>query len=92
MPSRYCATMTPDRRNWVILDLEMWGYCTLKDEHDNLLPLEWRSKAAADAWLRACFQQWQRWEMNGEGQAPTGWRPFIHPSLSPFQRHIRYNK
>lgn len=77
MASRYVPTMTPDQTRWVILDLEMWGYCTLPDDDDpsSLLPLEWRSRAGAEAWLRQCYRTWSNWDQQGES-TPIGWRPF----------------
>lgn len=70
---RYKPTPTPDRRRWVILDRAMDGYCTLPDTGDptTLLPLEWRSREAAEAWLHQCYRLWQ----TGTVPAPPGWRP-----------------
>lgn len=87
MPGRYLPTLTPDQTKWVILDMETWGYCTLPDDDDpsSLLPLEWDSRAAAEGWLRNCYQQWFRWERNGGASAsmvPPRWRPYT-PTLNP---------
>ncbi|GAA0333028.1 hypothetical protein GCM10009540_60930 [Streptomyces turgidiscabies] len=81
MPSRYVPTMTPDQRLWVILDLELWAYCTLPDKDDpsSLLPLEWNSRPAAEAWLQKCYQHWQSWEAKTNPRhkdVPLGWRPY----------------
>ncbi|MGK4909975.1 hypothetical protein [Streptomyces albus] len=72
---RYKPVETPDRQRWVILDRAMDGYCTLPDAHDptTLLPLEWRTRQAAEAWLQRCYRAWQ----HGTVPAPAGWRP--HP-------------
>jgi hypothetical protein len=88
--SRYRPTLTPDRRHWVILDLAMWGYCTLPDSTDSpdghapsQLPLEWPSRAGAEAWLNQCYRLWGR----GTVPAPDNWRPFRKPEVpgSPFE-------
>lgn len=75
--TRYIPTMTPDHKSWVILDLELKGYCTIPhpDDPSSLIPLEWKSRESANGWLRQCYQQWQAWEMRGGGQPPTNWRP-----------------
>lgn len=87
--SRYVVTMTPDMRGFGILDRELYGYCTLVDENKNLLPLEWTTKAGAEAWLNMCFRRWKSWEngsTEGKGRAvPKGWRP-RRPEPSPFDR------
>ncbi|MEG8276368.1 hypothetical protein [Streptomyces sp. AHA2] len=44
-------------RPWVILDQELQGYCTLPDG-DERYPLEWRTKAGANAWLVRCYRMW----------------------------------
>jgi hypothetical protein len=79
--SRYHVTMTPDRRSWAILDRTLFGYCTLPDDGDpaSLLPLEWKNRAAAEAWLNRCRMAWQA----GTVPAPEGWRP-LPPELSPW--------
>lgn len=82
---RYIVTQTPDQRRWVILDLHMFGYCTLPDDpgnpHPNLLPLEWSTRPAAEAWLNRCFNAWAK----GIAPAPTGWRPLPYEP-SPWAR------
>lgn len=74
--NRYVVISKPDQTGYVILDRELWGYCTLSDNSHptgpNLLPLEWRSRGAAEAWLHMCYRLWG----NGEVLAPEGWRPF----------------
>ncbi|MCY0937782.1 hypothetical protein [Streptomyces sp. H34-S4] len=76
-------TQTPDRLRWVIYDSYMDGYCTLPDdvdaEYPNLLPLEWRTRAAAEAWLRRCYAKWG----TGLVTPPWGWKP-VPPVLSPY--------
>ncbi|GAA3877971.1 hypothetical protein GCM10023084_33630 [Streptomyces lacrimifluminis] len=82
--------MTPDHKRWVILDLQMWGYCTLPDDEDpaTLLPLEWDSRAGAEAWLQSCYRRWSTWEQQGAppgSEVPTGWRPH-KDAPSPWER------
>ncbi|MFE9381740.1 hypothetical protein ACFYMO_00665 [Streptomyces sp. NPDC007025] len=81
--SRYQVTMLPDRTHWVILDRALGGYCALpddaKDDHPNLLPLEWSSRPAAEAWLRKCFRAWGL----GTVQPPRNWKP-VSPGTSPW--------
>lgn len=76
MSNRYAVTTTPDRTRYVILDRDLDGYCTLPDDGDpsTLLPLEWRSRPAAEAWLHQCFRAWQA----GVVPAPERWRPLPH--------------
>ncbi len=92
MPGRYVPTMTPDRRKWVILDRELYGYCTLPDNGDpsSLLPLEWNNRAGAEAWLRRCYRTWQTWEGNGK-PVPQGWRPF-KDTPNPFEGFRPYQE
>ena len=81
MIGRYLVTQLPDQSRWVILDRHMWGYCTLLDDNDNLLPLQWSSRAAAEAWLRDCYRRWG----NGTIPAPSDWRE-RPPELSPWHQ------
>jgi hypothetical protein len=83
--SRYVITQLPDSsRKWAVLDRDLYGYCTLPDdpaaERPNLLPLEWNSRAAAEAWLFRCFQVWAA----GLVPAPEGWRPWPPGEQSPW--------
>lgn len=72
---RYIVTMTYDRLAWGILDRYMWDFCALpddpKDPHPNMLPLEWRSRHSAEAWLQRCYKMWGA----GLVPAPVDWRP-----------------
>lgn len=72
---RYKVTRTPDHSMWVILDRKLWGFCTLPDDTSekcpNLLPLEWKHREGADAWLERCYRAWQ----TGQVPAPEGWQP-----------------
>lgn len=84
MSDRYRVTTLPgDHRKYAILDRDMWGFCTLPDdpnaEHPNLLPLEWNSRPAAEAWLHQCYRAWQ----NNTVPAPARWRP-LPPAESPW--------
>lgn len=76
---RYRIIKTPDDRAWVIVDLYWSGWCTLPDPGDptTLMPLEWRSKAAAEAWLHRCYKAW--------GERPRLGRP--HPANIPARGH-----
>jgi hypothetical protein len=71
MTQRYVVRMTPDMRGWGILDREWYGYCTLMDENQNLLPLEWGMEEGAEAWLNMCYRAWE----SGRVPAPDNWRP-----------------
>jgi hypothetical protein len=77
MLARYTPFLAPDRRTWVIFDWQLFGYCTLPADgaESTLLPLEWRTRAAADGWLQRCYLMWQRWEKEGGGAPPEDWRP-----------------
>lgn len=88
--NRYRVTLAADRRSWVILDLTSWGYCTLPDSTNSpdghapsQLPLEWSTRAGAEAWLHQCYRAWGR----GSVPVPEGWRPLPAPKLpgSPFE-------
>lgn len=76
---RYVVTQSPDMRRWAILDREWYAYCTLPDGFGNLLPLEWKLKPAAEAWLQQCYQAWS----NGLVPAPANWQPH-GPDVSPW--------
>lgn len=80
MPGRYVPTMTPDQQRWVILDLELGGYCTLPDKEDpsSLLPLEWSAREGAENWLSLCYRHWRVWEASNHPKSrtvPLRWRP-----------------
>ncbi|QDH92147.1 hypothetical protein PP629_gp42 [Streptomyces phage Dubu] len=88
MTARYKVTQLPDQSRWVILDRDWWAYCALPDNpsnpRPNLLPLEWRSRAGAEAWLQKCFQVWNGQEKRGE-PTPAGWHPYADPAaMSPW--------
>lgn len=73
---RYRVTQVePWPRQWGILDMETWGYCSLpvtgEDGEPALLPLLWPAPEGAEAWLRHCYREWER----GTVPAPSGWRP-----------------
>lgn len=85
--NRYEVTEPPERNGrWVILDRHMWGYCSLPAAQPgdgrtpDLLPLEWRSREAAEAWLNRCYLAWQR----GVVPAPRQWRPLPPGVQSPW--------
>lgn len=80
---RYKPCLTPDRKKWVILDFGMDAYCTLPDESGNLLPLEWNTRPAAEAWLFQCYRAWGA----GTVPAPEGWKP-LRQGASPFDRGL----
>jgi hypothetical protein len=85
MTQRYVVRQTPDRRAWAILDRHLDAFCALPDSTEprpNLLPLEWGSRAGAEAWLHGCFIAWERWE-GVKAPAPKGWKPF-KPEPSPW--------
>jgi hypothetical protein len=76
MTNRYLVTQLPDQSAWAILDRELWGYCALPDDtdprHPNLLPLQWKGRPAAEAWLRTCYHAWE----NNLVPTPQRWRPY----------------
>lgn len=79
MAGRYVPTRTPDQKKWVILDLDLPGYCTIPDKDDpsSLIPLEWDSRASAQAWLHKCYRHWAMWEVSPKRRedVPLRWRP-----------------
>lgn len=81
---RYRVVLTRNGQRFGILDREEYDYCGLATD-DGLVPLEWRTKPAAEAWLHKCYRIWQMWERDGAGTPPKGWRPHqLRPS--PFDR------
>lgn len=94
-PSREVVTMTDRYKviglpgpqdKYVILDTQIFGYCTLPDTYDpsTLLPLEWKSRASANAWLQRCYRVWRRWDNAGR-PVPDNWEPYASiPRESPF--------
>ncbi|MEW2498348.1 hypothetical protein AB0942_33170 [Streptomyces nodosus] len=86
---RYRVTTTPDGRRVGILDMELMGWCTLPDGHGNMIPLEWRARPAAEAWLYQCYRTWNAWEGNGEGIPPKNWRRRLWEP-SPFDRGMQF--
>lgn len=77
---RYVVTQLPDKSAWVILDRFLYGYCALPDGKGNLLPLEWKIRAAADAWLYKCRLVWG----SGRAPAPEGWSGQAEAAQSPW--------
>ncbi|OKJ78315.1 hypothetical protein AMK30_04770 [Streptomyces sp. CB02460] len=69
------VTLPGERSTYVILDQVVGGFCTLPDDptapHPSLLPLEWRSRHSAEAWLRSCYTRWGL----GMVPPPPAWRP-----------------
>jgi hypothetical protein len=76
---RYVITTTPDQRMWGILDRYLYGYCTLPDGEGNFLPLEWKMREGAEAWLYKCRVAWG----TGFVPAPEGWNS-LRPEPSPW--------
>jgi hypothetical protein len=91
MMDRYTVTLTPDARRYGILDRDMYAYCTLMDESKNLLPLEWETKEAAQAWLNMCYRRWPIWEGDRKlhGLVPLRWRP-LPQDTSPWDRGVQF--
>ncbi|MFD4337201.1 hypothetical protein ACFWPP_08355 [Streptomyces anulatus] len=83
--TRYVVIGTPGQTGYVILDKELFGYCSLPDdpntEHPNLLPLEWKTRGGATAWLNQCYRMWE----SGKVEAPDNWKP-LSPQISPWAR------
>lgn len=80
---RYKVTQLPDWSAWAILDLDAGAYCTLPDAegpHPNLLPVEFRTRAAAEAWLHRCYVAWQAELV----PPPVNWRPLPPGPPSPW--------
>jgi hypothetical protein len=55
-------------------------FCSLPKEGGGRIPLVWKSRASAQAWLQNCYILWAKWEKEGGGEAPAGWRPIPEPS------------
>jgi hypothetical protein len=83
--TRYLVISKPDQSGYVILDKDLFGYCTLPDDSDpdcpSLLPLEWKHRGGAQAWLNQCYRMWAA----GKASAPEGWKP-LQPEISPWER------
>ena len=79
---RYLVVKMQGRSRYVIFDRDLFGYCTLPDDTNaecpNLLPLDWKSRAAAQAWLGRCYLMWEA----GSVPAPRGWKPSPHEPLA----------
>lgn len=72
------------------------GFCTLPDDNDpsTLLPLEWKSRAAAEAWLNQCYRIWYSWEQKRSRSVPAipeNWRK-PKPTPSPWERPGWYDE
>lgn len=72
---------------WVILDKQLWDYCSLPDPANpsEPIPLEWGSKEGAEDWLNRCFRVWEKWE-TVKAPTPPGWQPFEPDPVNPFDR------
>jgi hypothetical protein len=86
---RYRIVLTRDGQKFGILDREQYDYCALQDENGTPQPLEWQTRAGAEAWLHQCFRTWNEWEGNGAGTPPQGWRR-RPPEPSPFDRGYQF--
>ena len=88
MPGRYKVTETMDRRMFGILDLELWGFCSLVDENGESVRLEWYTKNGAQAWLNMCYRNWWDWSKTADHvKVPDNWKPLVpRKEVSPFDR------
>lgn len=86
---RYRITLTRDGRAFGILDREVYDFCGLPDEEGTVHPLQWQSRASAQAWLTKCYIAWRAWEGSGAGVVPKGWRP-RPPETSPFDPGVQF--
>lgn len=73
-PTRYQVVQVYDSSLWGIMDMWLMGYCALPDNPPpgcapNMIPLEWHTPAAAEAWMTACRRLWA----SGAVPAPAGW-------------------
>lgn len=66
---------------YVIYDKTLQANCALP-YGSTLIPLEWRNKTNAEAWLQRCYKVWDQWEEAG-ADVPVGWEPSV-PLKSPF--------
>jgi hypothetical protein len=85
---RYRVTATRDGRKIGILDRVSYDYCGLPDEDGTVKPLEWQTRAAAEAWLQTCYRTWQAWEGKG-WPTPKDWRPHP-PATSPWDKGVSF--
>jgi hypothetical protein len=83
MPWQQGATGT-----WAVLDWRLMDFCSLPKEGGGNIPLAWKSRAAADAWLQNCYLIWAKWEKDGGGEVPAGWRP--RPEPSPYSNGLAF--
>ncbi|QKV96723.1 hypothetical protein HUT19_37665 [Streptomyces sp. NA02950] len=79
--TRYHIQRTAPNGPFVIYDNALDGFCTLKDQHDNLLPLEWDDERGALSWLNRCARLWSL----GAVPAPRNWSTWRAPRQSPWQ-------
>lgn len=85
MHERYTPWPVPG--GYAVLDWQRMELCGLPKEVQTpkgprmlSVQLQWRRKVQAEAWLRTCYQVWARWEKDGAGKPPKGWRPRRAPS------------
>jgi hypothetical protein len=87
---RYRVTLKPDGQRFGILDTDQYDYCALKDDKGAVVPLEWHTKPAAEAWLSLCYRRWRVWEGTKDAaRVPLRWRP-LPAKASPFDRGYEF--
>lgn len=75
MHARYMPWYRAADGTWALLDWEQMEFCSLRDNSGRVLPLTWKSKNSAEAWLQKCYVMWALWEKDGGGTPPRDWRP-----------------
>lgn len=69
--SRYVAAALSGVLHWGIWDRSLSAWCSLNDG-GVFVPLEWKTKEEAQAWLYLCRVKWR----NGQVDSPEGWEGY----------------
>lgn len=88
MRTRYVPWMRGVDGHWQVLDWQEMDFCSLPKDGGGTIPLQWKSRASAEGWLRNCYAIWAKWEKDGGGEVPANWRP--RPEPSPYANGLHF--